>query len=1268
MRGLARVLGWAALSLVLGPRGSVAGGETRLFVGDDVYFVIWELEPESGRARNAFHAPAPEGGAVSHVGPLARAAGLAYDGRELFYTRGTTRRLWVMDPDTGRVLRAFDKPSVELSGLAADGERLFAVAPFARGGPISELDPLTGALVRTIDIPRAREGLTYAHPRGSLFVPVGALEVREIDRLGETLGSFVPPVPFTGLGYSGARGVLFAVDGAGSIYSLNPDTGVVESQFHALDFTGKPVPPASSLAADEAAAAPQDPDPLDPAEPAGPIDGDGGGGDPGGGGTGTAPAELIFEAQDTVGRVGEDIDVPILLTASEPAEGFVVALLHAQAVLSLNEMTVDGTATAMNGADFFSGEIFVNGGTTGVIMDLLPPFDDNTLPAATDLPIVRYLYSCVQVDIDEDVETELRFVDGVLGSPSKTNVVVIGGRSYPPELRSGRVFCRPLEPVEGGPEFICGGPLGPDGQPEPLAAGRGEEVTLCFYYIFPDTQGNLFQGLSMALAFDCRLQCVDGSFRTPPESVTEQVDADFVQFDCDDNPDDGDGCEMVLGVLVDTLPPFEGGSLPESEEPALVGCVDLAIGPGVETGECLEVRFRDGVKGTGAVPIKNLVVVENQPFPVVLTSCNVCVTSSLPSFLCGGAALGPDNRPEPVVGEPGAEVDVCLWYRSPADDPVALTQAIRFDCNLECLEETFMIDPEMPELLDAELVRFDCDNDAGDGDGCEMVLEIVYASGGAGGEALPATNRPRRLGCVTMRISEDAPRGRCNVLEYLDGVDGTGTEPVSNRIEFATGPVSPDVFDCLVCVPALRPKFYCGGLTLGEDGLPGPVRAVPRGARTEVCFWYESPVDELTSKDEIQGLSMSILFDCGLECDESSFRFPPGSIVEDVMPEFVQFHCDNDPADGDGCEMVLGLVVDAFPPFDGRTLPPSDTPLLVACVDMIAGTELKLGFCLPVQFVDGLNGRFLVPVKNLVSIHNEAMEPETCDCEVCIEPLGPKFLCGGAVLGPNNLPVPVEAPASGLAELCFWYCAPEDDEPGHEQLDHLQGVSMALTFDCRLTCIEESFRVPEDSITHALEAEFVTFHCDNDPADGDGCEMVVGILLDALPPFDGRTLPPTSVPLKLACVDLRVPEDAECGTCFPITFENGINGSGKVPVFNLISTENMSFLAITHDCEVCIVPVPVFQRGNCNFEGMVDVSDAAMVVSTLFGQGTWKPLPPCVDACDANDDGRLDLADAFAILHFVFNVSARELPAPGPMTFGTDPTPDKLDCDVNPCP
>ena len=308
------------------------------------------------------------------------------------------------------------------------------------------------------------------------------------------------------------------------------------------------------------------------------------------------------------------------------------------------------------------------------------------------------------------------------------------------------------------------------------------------------------------------------------------------------------------------------------------------------------------------------------------------------------------------------------------------------------------------------------------------------------------------------------------------------------------------------------------------------------------------------------------------------------------------------------------------------------------------------------------------------------------DCPPCPVEAVQSFACGTRVIGPNGLPIPnAEQSLGGETEVCFYILNPEDDSVGTiPQYDHIQGFSMALTYCCDIEVVAETLDIT-GTILEAIGAEYVMAQADNDDGDGDGCQLIIGVLVDALPPFDGATIPPTDKTQLMGCVKFRVKDDAPCGPCCPIEFTNGVNGRGKVPINNLIAVENVSAAPLNlYDCALCVVDREKFFRGDCNFSGnsgsdgslAVDIADAAAVVSFLFAPGPYKFYPPCLDACDCNDDGRIDLADAVCILRYLFQLGTFP-PAPGPgyretglpnpgnvesTGAGEDPTYDLLDC------
>ncbi|MGQ9591721.1 MAG: hypothetical protein ACUVYA_15665 [Planctomycetota bacterium] len=88
-----------------------------------------------------------------------------------------------------------------------------------------------------------------------------------------------------------------------------------------------------------------------------------------------------------------------------------------------------------------------------------------------------------------------------------------------------------------------------------------------------------------------------------------------------------------------------------------------------------------------------------------------------------------------------------------------------------------------------------------------------------------------------------------------------------------------------------------------------------------------------------------------------------------------------------------------------------------------------------------------------------------------------------------------------------------------------------------------------------------------------------------------------------------------------------------------------------------LAPVPApegsFVRGDANRDGAVDVADAVALILWLFAASVE---PPCLDSLDADDSGAIDITDAVHLLRYLF------LAGPPPRSpfpdSGPDPTPD----------
>ena len=100
------------------------------------------------------------------------------------------------------------------------------------------------------------------------------------------------------------------------------------------------------------------------------------------------------------------------------------------------------------------------------------------------------------------------------------------------------------------------------------------------------------------------------------------------------------------------------------------------------------------------------------------------------------------------------------------------------------------------------------------------------------------------------------------------------------------------------------------------------------------------------------------------------------------------------------------------------------------------------------------------------------------------------------------------------------------------------------------------------------------------------------------------------------------------------------------------------------DAACSFVPpeVPRFRRGDTDGDGRVTISDAIGMIYSLF---LWELVPHCRDAADADDSGSVNLTDAIRILNVLF-LGIGEIPSPGSRECGFDPTPDDLDCSLEP--
>ncbi|MEM7167485.1 MAG: hypothetical protein AAF581_18645 [Planctomycetota bacterium] len=94
--------------------------------------------------------------------------------------------------------------------------------------------------------------------------------------------------------------------------------------------------------------------------------------------------------------------------------------------------------------------------------------------------------------------------------------------------------------------------------------------------------------------------------------------------------------------------------------------------------------------------------------------------------------------------------------------------------------------------------------------------------------------------------------------------------------------------------------------------------------------------------------------------------------------------------------------------------------------------------------------------------------------------------------------------------------------------------------------------------------------------------------------------------------------------------------------------------------EVAPPVIPQFVRGDTNGDGTRNLADAIALLSYLFPNGTPAQIG-CLDTADANDLGQINLSDAITILTSLFG--SPPVPVAPPLSCGTDPSNDALSCD-----
>jgi hypothetical protein len=171
--------------------------------------------------------------------------------------------------------------------------------------------------------------------------------------------------------------------------------------------------------------------------------------------------------------------------------------------------------------------------------------------------------------------------------------------------------------------------------------------------------------------------------------------------------------------------------------------------------------------------------------------------------------------------------------------------------------------------------------------------------------------------------------------------------------------------------------------------------------------------------------------------------------------------------------------------------------------------------------------------------------------------------------------------------------------------------------------------------------------------------LATSVAFSITPPF--QTLPRLSE-RTIAYVTFSIRPDAPIGTRFGIRFADTPGELGMPPIRNEVSRRGIP--QPRYFCGLSVEVVSgedLFLRGDANRDRVLNLGDAVLILRHLFAVGTVPLVLLCPDAADIDDDGRIGITDAVALLGYLF--SRGQPPAPPFPEVGHDsPAADDLGC------
>jgi hypothetical protein len=280
-----------------------------------------------------------------------------------------------------------------------------------------------------------------------------------------------------------------------------------------------------------------------------------------------------------------------------------------------------------------------------------------------------------------------------------------------------------------------------------------------------------------------------------------------------------------------------------------------------------------------------------------------------------------------------------------------------------------------------------------------------------------------------------------------------------------------------------------------------------------------------------------------------------------------------------------------------------------------------------------------------------------------------RTFCEGLACSEDSFAVAFEPGGEPVVELDF--------EPGlrvetkvilDAKSEGIQGWAFGVAHDPSFLSIESATFEGTDAARFFRDGFQVTQIALETVCDPIGCQVTIPrrgfVSATVLSIRDGlTTLPLGRHSVARAAYSLlpRAIEPGDAGIL--IEFRNGLMGTGK-PVDIVITAQGNSRKPRTVvDGRILLtLGAKEFHRGDPNADGRATIGDAVGLILFLFLLG---PPPPCLEAGDADDTGRLDTTDPILILHWLFlGGPAPAPPGPPPSSCGPDPDGGGLGCNA----